>query len=66
MPFFNGQAIYTDIVGMGAYVPIVEQNDYHYTVRGYIGNAIQNILNGADVEAALQEAQELIDFAMDQ
>ena len=66
VPFFNGQAIYTDIVGMGAYVPIVEQNDYHYTVRGYIGNAIQNILNGADVEAALQEAQELIDFAMDQ
>ena len=66
VPFFNGQAIYTDIVGMGAFVPIVEQNDYHYTVRGYIGNAIQNILNGADVEAALQEAQELIDFAMDQ
>ena len=66
VPFFNGQAIYTDIVGMGAYVPIVEQNDYHYTVRGYIGNAIQNILNGAEVEAALQEAQELIDFAMDQ
>ena len=66
VPFFDGQAIYTDIVGMGAYVPIVEQNDYHYTVRGYIGNAIQNILNGADVEAALQEAQELIDFAMDQ
>ena len=66
VPFFNGQAIYTDIVAMGAYVPIVEQNDYHYTVRGYIGNAIQNILNGADVEAALQEAQELTDFAMDQ
>ena len=66
VPFFNGQAVYSDIVEMGSHVPIVEQNDYHYTVRQYIGNAIQNILNGADVEAALQEAQELIDFAMDQ
>ncbi len=64
--FFNGQAVYSDIVAMGANVPIIEQNDYHYTVRGYIGNAIQQIVEGADVEAALQEAQELIDFAMDQ
>lgn len=64
--FFNGQAVYTKIVEMGSHVPIVEQNDYHYTVRQYIGNAIQNILNGADVESALQEAQELVDFAMDQ
>ena len=65
IPFFNGQAIYTKIVEMGSHVPIVEQNDYHYTVRQYVGNAIQNILNGADLEAALQEAQELVDFAMD-
>ncbi len=66
VPFFNGQAVYSDIVEMGSHVPIVEQNDYHYTVRQYIGNAIQNILNGAEVGAALQEAQELIDFAMEQ
>ncbi len=65
IPFFNGQAIYTKIVEMGSHVPIVEQNDYHYTVRQYVGNAIQNILNGADLESALQEAQELVDFAMD-
>ena len=64
--FFNGQPVYSDIVAMGANVPIVEQNDYHYTVRGYIGNAIQNILGGTSVEDALAEAQELIDFAMDQ
>ena len=63
--FFNGQPVYSDIVAMGANVPIIEQNDFHYTVRGYIGNAIQNILGGASVEDALNEAQELIDFAMD-
>lgn len=65
VPFFNGQAVYSDIVEMGSHVPIVEQNDFHYTVRTAIGNAIQSVLGGADVEAALQEAQEQIDFAMD-
>ena len=65
VPFFNGQAVYSDIVAMGANVPIVEQNDFHYTVRGYVGNAIVNIINGADIESELQQAQELIDFAMD-
>ena len=66
VPFFNGQAVYSDIVEMGSHVPIVEQNDFHYTVRTSIGNAIQNILGGMDVESALQQAQEEIDFAMDQ
>ena len=66
VPFFNGQAVYSDIVEMGSHVPIVEQNDFHYTVRTSIGNAIQNILGGQDVESALQAAQEEIDFAMDQ
>ena len=66
VPFFNGQSVYADIVAMGAHVPVIEQNDFHYTVRTYVGNAIQNAIGGADVEAELQNAQELIDFAMDQ
>lgn len=62
--FFNGQAIYTKIVEMGAHVPIVEQNDYHYTCRTAVGNAIQNILNGADVNEALKNAENELKFAM--
>ena len=62
--FFNGQAIYTTIVGMGANVPIVEQNDYHYTCRQYIGSAIQEILMGSDVETALKNAEDQLRFAM--
>ena len=64
VPFFNGQAVYSKIVEMGANVPIVEQNDYHYTCRGYIGNAIQEILMGGDVESALKNAEEQLLFAM--
>ena len=62
--FFNGQAIYSKIVEMGSHVPIVEQNDYHYTCRGYIGNAIQEVLMGGEVESALKNAEDQLLFAM--
>jgi len=62
--YFGGQAIYTDIVGMGAFVPVVEQNDYHYIARQYIGNAITNIINGGDVYEELQAAQDQVEFEM--
>ncbi len=64
VPFFNGQAVYSKIVEMGAHVPIVEQNDYHYTCRGYIGNAIQEVLMGGEVESALKNAEDQLLFAM--
>ena len=62
--YFNGQAIYTKIVEMGSHVPIVEQNDYHYTCRQYIGAAIQEILMGSSVEDALKNAEDQLRFAM--
>ena len=62
--FFNGQPIYTKIVEMGSHVPIVEQNDYHYTCRQYIGAAIQEILMGSSVEDALKNAEDQLRFAM--
>lgn len=62
--YFGGQAIYSDIVGMGAFVPVIEQNDYHYTARTYIGNAITNIINGGDLMNELQVAQDQVEFEM--
>ena len=62
--YFDGQAIYSSIVGMGAYVPVIEQNDYHYTMRTYVGNAITNIVNGADLASELQNAQDQLVFEM--
>ena len=64
VPFFDGQAVYSKIVEMGASVPIVEQNDYHYYCRGYIGNAIQEIMMGGDIDAALANAEQQLLFAM--
>ena len=62
--FFEGQAIYADIVEMGAHVPVVEQNDYHYQLRTDVGNAITEIINGADIDSALKTAEESTRFAM--
>ena len=62
--FFGGQAIYSDIVAMGAFVPVIEQSDFHYNARTYIGNAITNIQNGADLATELQFAQDQVNFEM--
>ena len=65
--YFNGQPIYADIVEMGAHVPVVEQNDFHYNLRTAIGTAITNATTaggGADLEAEIQAASEDIDRQM--
>ena len=62
--FFGGQPIYADIVAMGANVPVIEQSDFHYNARTYVGNAITNIQNGADLTAELQAAQDQVNFEM--
>ena len=62
--YFNGQAIYNEIVNMGAHVPVVEQNDFHYTLRTSVGKAITSIMNGTDIDTALKNAQDEMDFAM--
>jgi len=67
--FFNGQAIYADIVAMGANVPVVEQSDYHYNCRTYIGTAIQNLISAGEptdesVQAELEAAQDQLSFDM--
>ena len=57
--YFNGQAIYSDIVAMGANVPAIEQSDYHYQLRGYLGTAITNATQaggGADLVTEIQGA----------
>ena len=63
--YFGGQAIYAQIVEMGKNVPVIEQNDFHYTCREQVSAAIVNIHNGTSVADALKEAQDKLQFAMD-
>ncbi|MCR5452422.1 MAG: ABC transporter substrate-binding protein [Lachnospiraceae bacterium] len=63
--YFNGQAIYAKIVQMGANVPVVEQNDYHYTCRQQLATAIHNICEGGNIDDELKNAEEQLTFAME-
>ena len=54
---------------MGANVPVIEQSDYHYQARQYVGTAIQNLVAAGEpdddaVAAALQDAQDQLSFEM--
>ncbi|NWO21551.1 carbohydrate ABC transporter substrate-binding protein [Oribacterium sp. oral taxon 102] len=62
--FFNNTPVYAEIVAMGANVPVVEQSDYHYPCRTQVATAIQNIINGGDETAAIQDAEDQVKFAM--
>ena len=63
--FFNNTPIYSQIVEMGTHVKVVEQSDFHYPARTQVAAAIQNIIGGADVDSALQDAQSQIEFQME-
>ena len=62
--YFNGQAIYADIVEMGSHVKVVEQSDYHYDARSNIATAIINIIGGADLQSELDTAESNLRFTM--
>ncbi len=64
--YFNNQAIYAKIVEMGSHVKVVEQSDYHYTCREKVAAAIIQIKDGTDETTALQDAQDQLDFEMQQ
>jgi lactose/L-arabinose transport system substrate-binding protein len=63
-PFFGGQKIYSEITDYAAQVPQVNYGVYNYEARDAVGAAITKIINGQDVDKALQEAEETVKFLM--
>ena len=63
--FFNNQPVYTEIVEMGAKIIPVEESPFHYVLRGYLGTAMQQIKDGADIDTALKEAEDATVFYME-
>ena len=64
-PFFDGQAVFADIVRFAGNVPSINVGIYFYTANDNIAIAVTNILGGADITAELQAAQEATEFAID-
>lgn len=67
VPYFNNEPIYAKIVDMNAYVPVVEQNQYHYKCREYVSKVVYDIsVSNISVKKALQTAQDNLQYDMEQ
>lgn len=62
--FFGGQPIFQQVVEYGEHVPSNNTGAYYYEGRDAVSTAITNVIGGADVDAALEEAQKNVEFAM--
>jgi len=62
--FYGGQPIYADVLKFAAKVPSNNTGAYYYEGRDAVSVAITDIMNGADPAAALDQAQQTVEFAM--
>jgi lactose/L-arabinose transport system substrate-binding protein len=61
--FFGGQPIFQQVVEYGEQVPSNNTGAYYYEGRDAVSTAITNVMGGADVDSALEEAQKNVEFA---
>ena len=64
VPFYNNQQIYKTIVDYSIKTPTNNTSPYYYDGRNAIGTQIQNIIQGADVDSAIADAQAEVEFTM--
>ena len=62
--FFGGQKIFADITAYAAKVPANITGVYYYEARDAVGTAITQVVGGADIDAALAEADATVAFQM--
>jgi lactose/L-arabinose transport system substrate-binding protein len=62
--FFGGQKIFSDVLDYAAQVPSNNTGAYYYEGRDAVSAALTKIIGGADVDSALDEAQQTVEFAM--
>lgn len=63
--FFGGQKVFEDLMEYSASIPMVEYGMYNYEARDAVMVAVNDVFAGADIDAALQTAQETVEFLMD-
>lgn len=62
--FFGGEPVFSQALEFAAEVPSNNTGVYYYEGRDAVSAAVTKILGGTDVETALQEAQDNVEFAM--
>lgn len=64
--FFGGQKIYEELMDYASKVPKVKFGLYNYEARDAIGRAMVNVLAGAGIDAEIANAQQEVEFLMNQ
>lgn len=62
--FFGGEAIYTKVLEFAEQVPSSNTGVYYYEGRDAVSAALTKVIAGTDVDTALAEAQQNVEFAM--
>lgn len=63
--YYGSQAVYADIVGYAEKVPVSVRGTYYYDAVDAVGVAVSNIIQtGADFESELKQAQDTVEFNM--
>lgn len=62
--YFGGQKVFTDIMEYAANVPQINYALYSSEAYDAIATAMTDVLNGKDIDQALQEAQDTVSFQM--
>ena len=62
--FFGGKPVYSMITEFAGRTPSNNTGVYYYEARDAVATAITNIVNGADIDTELQNAQDTVNFAM--
>ncbi|MDR2740615.1 MAG: extracellular solute-binding protein [Treponema sp.] len=65
-PFFGGQKIYEELMDYASKVPQVKFGLYNYEARDAIQRAVLAVYQGGNIDAALDTAQQEVEFLMNQ
>ena len=61
--FYGGQTVYKDIVEFAGKVPGIDYGAYYSDIRSALTDAITNVVqNGADIDSEIKNAQDTVEF----
>lgn len=61
--FYGGQIVYKDIVDFAGKVPGIDYGAYYSDIRSALTDAITNVVqNGADIDSEIKNAQDTVEF----
>ncbi len=62
--FFSNESVFDKITEYAGKIPSCNTGVYFYEARDAVATAITNVINGSDIDAEIQQAEDTVNFAM--